>query len=52
MLSEIDLSIATLPQEGDEPVVAELVSKSICHLQPPHITVEEQMKLQVDLLFR
>jgi hypothetical protein len=52
MLSEVDLSIATLSQQADQSVVAKLLPKSVCHLRPPHIMFEARMKLQVDQSFR
>ena len=48
VLPQVDLSITTLSQQADEPVIAKLLSKAVCHLWPPHITFEAQMKLQVD----
>src|SRR6266700_941812 len=50
MLSEVDLSIATLSQQADQAVVTKLLSNMVCHLWPPPITFEAQMKLQVYLL--
>jgi len=44
MLSEVDLSVATLSQQADQPVVAQLLSKSVCHPRPPHFTFEARMK--------
>ena len=31
VLSEVDLGIATLSQQADQPVIAKLLSKSVCH---------------------
>jgi hypothetical protein len=52
MLPEVDFSVATLSQQADQPVVAQLLSKSVSHLWPPHFTFESRMKLQIDLSFR
>ena len=52
MLSEVDFGIATLSQQADQSVVAKLLSKSVCHLRPPHIQSEARIQLQVDQSFR
>jgi hypothetical protein len=52
MLSEVDLGIATLSQQADQPIIAKLLSNAICHLRPPHFTFEVPMRLRVDQSFR
>ncbi|HWZ17703.1 MAG TPA: hypothetical protein VNW73_02805 [Ktedonobacteraceae bacterium] len=52
MLPQVDLGIATLSQQADQPVIATLLSKSVCQLRPPNIQPEARIQLQVDQSFR
>jgi hypothetical protein len=52
MLSQVDLSIATLSQQADQLVIAELLSKAICHYWPPDVQYEATIEVKVDRLFR
>jgi len=38
-----------LSQQGDQAIVAKLLSKSVCHLWPPTLQPEARIELQVDL---
>ena len=40
MLSQVHFRIATLSQQADQPVVATLLTKSVCHPGSPHFTFE------------
>src|SRR5881227_2091901 len=40
MLPKVDLSIATLSQQADQPVITELLSKAICHPRSPDVQYE------------
>jgi hypothetical protein len=52
MLPKVDLGIATLSQQADQPVVSTLLSHPVCHLRPPSFQPEARIKLQLDLSFR
>ncbi len=48
MLPEVDLSIATLSQQADQPVIAKLLSKTVCHPGPPNVQSEATISAKVD----
>src|SRR6266849_7006225 len=48
VLAQIYLRIAAFPQQSDQPIVAELLSKTICHLWPPAVQYEARTYFQID----
>src|SRR5215470_17538558 len=49
VLAQVDFGVATLSQQADEPVVAQLLSSVVCHLRVSSHPFEGGMKLQIDL---
>src|SRR5260221_12115461 len=51
VLAQVDLGIAALSQQGDQAVVAKLLSSAIRHLRPPNVQLEASTRSQVDRSF-